>query len=219
MINIKPAEARAAPGSASSGSIVSLISKGLREMRTSADADFELLRNRANSIFKLADQGVEHFINSASFTVPTVTASATTTPAEIEFVKKLRPKISEFRRAYSSPDFKWGTKGKLRIDLSAFRNAIAPEGEEENESERWRTWRRLRFTEGGGKEEGQSGEFSWEPIKAFQTRCREIEAELKTTSSSPAEILEGIKNSEFVEKVKSSLVSKILLLLVASITI
>ncbi|XP_031102798.1 digalactosyldiacylglycerol synthase 1, chloroplastic [Ipomoea triloba] len=210
MINIKPAEARTAPGTgtASSASIVSFISKGLREMRTSADADIELLRNRANSIFKLADQGVEHFINSASFTVPTVTASAVTTPAEIEFVKKLRPKISEFRRAYSSPDFKWGTKGKLRIDLSAFRNAIAPDFEEESESERWRTWRRrLRFTEGGEKEEGHSGESSWEPIKALQTRCKEIEAELKTTSSSPAEILEGIKNSEFVEKVKSSLKS------------
>nr|GMC79787.1 digalactosyldiacylglycerol synthase 1, chloroplastic [Ipomoea batatas] len=36
-----------------------------------------------------------------------------------------------------------------------------------------------------------------ELTKAFQTQCKEIEAELKTTSSSLEVILEGIKNSEF----------------------
>lgn len=114
-------------------------------------------------------------------------------------MKKLRPKLSEIRRAYSSPDFKWAPKGKLRIDLSSIKNAIVAE----EEDERFGKWRRVRF-----KEEGQFGEVNWEPIKAFRTRLRELEEELKSTSSSSVDIFEGIKNSEFVEKVKSSLVSR-----------
>ncbi|CAH9117774.1 unnamed protein product [Cuscuta europaea] len=212
MIKIKPADGRPTPmpTSASSATIVSFISKGLKEMRTSADAEFELIRIRANSFFNLADRGLEHFINSTSFTVPTLTSSVSTTQTEIDFVKKLRPKLSEFRRAYSSPDFKWGTNGKLRINLSAIRNAIVSEAEDKDGSVNWRTWRKLRFTEGGVTEEAQSCELNWEPIKgfkAFQARCKEIEAELKTTGPSTAEIFEGIKNSQFVGKVKSSLKS------------
>ncbi|RAL51744.1 hypothetical protein DM860_010462 [Cuscuta australis] len=201
MIDIKPAadgRTTTATTAASSAAIVSFISKGLREMRTSADADIKLIRNRANSFITFADRGLEHFINSASFTVPTVTPSVRTTPAEIDFVKKLRPRLSEF---------KWANKCKLRIDLSAIGNAIVSEVEEENGSSKWR---KLRFTVGGVKMETQPGEPNWELIKGFkalQRRCREIEAELKTTGSSTAEILEGIKNSEFMGKVKSSLKS------------
>lgn len=186
---------------------LSLISKGWEEVRSSADADLQLIKNRANSFKNLADKELENFINSASkspFIVPTITASATTAPQpqEIDFVKKLRPKLSEIRRAYSSPDFKWAPKGKLRIDLSSIKNAIVAE-EEEEEDESFGKWRRVRF-----KEEVQFGDVNWEPIKAFRTRLRELEEELKSTSSSSVDIFEGIKNSEFVEKVKSSLVSR-----------
>ncbi|CAN4089635.1 unnamed protein product [Withania somnifera] len=170
---------------------LSLISKGWEEVRSSADADLQLIRNRANSFKNLADKELENFINSASkspFIVPTIMATATNNaaPAEIDFVKKLRPKLSEIGRAYSSPDFKWASKGKgkLRIDLSGIKNGIV-------------------------KDEGQFGELNWEPIKAFRNRIREMEVELKSSSSSssPVEVLEGIKKSELVEKVKSSLKS------------
>ncbi|MCE0480939.1 Digalactosyldiacylglycerol synthase 1, chloroplastic [Datura stramonium] len=55
--------------------------------------------------------------------------------------------------------------------------------------------------------EHQFGELNWEPIKAFRTRLTSPGGRAQSPSSSPVEILEGIKNSEFVEKVKSSLVS------------
>ncbi|CAN4109448.1 unnamed protein product [Withania somnifera] len=208
MINFRPPETRTRPSTVSSSAVtaekaLSFISKGWQEVRSSADADLQLIKNRANSFKNLADRELENFLNSASispFVVPVITTSATTTPAEIEFVKKLRPKISEIRRAYSSQEFKWPAQGKLRIDLSAIKNAIVEEVEEE---ERWRKWRRERI-----KEEGrQFGEFDWKPIKALKTRLSELEVELKGSNSSPAEIFEGIKNSEFVVKVKSSLKS------------
>ncbi|XP_009618178.1 digalactosyldiacylglycerol synthase 1, chloroplastic-like [Nicotiana tomentosiformis] len=212
MINFRPPETRTRSSVGASSSVVtaekalSFISKGWQEVRSSADADLQLIKNRANSFKNLADRELENFINSASkspFPVSSITASATTIPAEIDFVKKLRPKLSEIRRAYSSPEFKWPTQGKLRIDLSAIKNVIVAEEEEEDERERWRKWRRERF-----KEEGQFGEFNWEPIKAFKTRLRELEVDLKGgSSSSPVDIFEGIKNSEFVVKVKSSLKS------------
>ncbi|CAI9097601.1 OLC1v1034070C3 [Oldenlandia corymbosa var. corymbosa] len=214
MLNMKGPEARTTSSASPSApsSIVtaekafSFISKGWREVRSSADADLQLIKNRANSFKNLADRELENFLNSASrstFVVPAITASATTTtPAEIDFVKKLRPKLTEFRRAYSSPDFKlsqWSPKPKLGIDLSAIKNAIVAEVEEdeEDERERFRRWRGVRFKE-GEREDGQFGEL-WEPLKAFQTRLREFE------QKSSSEIFEGIKNSEFVVKVKSSL--------------
>ncbi|PIN18752.1 Digalactosyldiacylglycerol synthase [Handroanthus impetiginosus] len=217
-MNFKPPEPRSASSTAtssgSSSSIVaaekafSFISKGWREVRSSADADLQLLKNRANSFKNLADRELENFFNSASkspFSVPTITASATLNPAppaEIEFVKRLQPKLSEIRRAYSSPDFKFYPRPRIKIDLSAIKNAIVAEvGEEEEdeevERERLRKWRRVRFKI-REREEGQFGEF-WEPIKTLKSRLRQLE------QKSSSEILEGIKNSEFVEKFKSSL--------------
>ncbi|KAI3472084.1 hypothetical protein Pfo_029120 [Paulownia fortunei] len=206
-MNFKPLEARSASStvtsSGSRSSIVtaekafSFISKGWREVRSSADADLQLLKNRANSFKNLADRELENFLNSASkspFSVPTITASATLSPAplaEIDFVKKLQPKLSEIRRAYSSPDFKFYPRPQIKIDLSAIKNAIVAE------RERFRKWGRLRFKE-RERDEGQFGEF-WEPIKTLKSRLRELE------HKSSSEILEGIKNSEFVEKFKSSL--------------
>ncbi|KAK9983265.1 hypothetical protein SO802_001577 [Lithocarpus litseifolius] len=55
---------------------------------------------------------------------------------EIDFVKRLQPKLSEFRWAYSSPDFskkvleKWTPRSRLWIDLMAIRNAIVAEVED-----------------------------------------------------------------------------------------
>jgi len=213
MINFRPPETRTRPSVGSSSSSVvtaekalSFISKGWQEVRSSADADLQLIKKLANKFKNLADRELENFINSASvspFAVPAITASTTTAPAEIDFVKKLRPKLSEIRRAYSSSEFKWPSQGKLRIDLSAIKNAIVAEVEEEEEKEKeiWRKWRCDRL-----KEERHFGEFDWEPIRAFKTRLKELEVELKGSSSSPAEIFEVIKNSEFVGKVKSSLV-------------
>ncbi|KAK4480913.1 hypothetical protein RD792_011771 [Penstemon davidsonii] len=210
-MNFKPPEARSSSSTViSSGSVVtaekafSFISKGWREVRSSADADLQLLKNRANSFKNLADRELENFINSASkspFIVPTITASATfnpAPPAEIDFVKRLQPKLSEIRRAYSSPDFKLYPRPQIKIDLSAIKNAIVAEVEEDEqeEKERFSTWRRVRYKE--REREEQFGEF-WEPIRTLKSRLRELE------NKSSSEILEGIKNSEFVEKFKSSL--------------
>lgn len=130
-------------------------------------------------------------------------------------MKKLQPKLSEFRRAYSSPDFskkvleKWSPRAKIKIDLSAIKNAIVSEVEDDGGERFWRGRRKgtVRFKEfwedwKSEGEEGGSGD--WQPIRAFKARMKEFE---KTSSSSPGEIFGGFKNSEFVEKVKSSLKS------------
>jgi len=69
----------------------------------------------------------------------------------------------------------------------------------------WRG-RKVRFTnfrwEWKGEGEGEEGQFrDWEPIRVLKTRLREFEQK-----NSSSEIFENFKNSEFVEKVKSSLV-------------
>ncbi|EOY08479.1 UDP-Glycosyltransferase superfamily protein isoform 3 [Theobroma cacao] len=194
---------------AANSSAFSFISKGWREVRDSADADLQLMKDRANSFKNLAasfDREIENLIHSAapSFSVPAIRQSS-----EIDFMKKLQPKISEFRRVYSAPEIsrkvmeKWGPRAKIGIDLSRIRSAIVAEVQETEEEDmdgiveynKVRKGRRAMF-----REEGQFGD--WEPIRALKTRLREFEKK-----NSSVEIFGGFKNSEFVEKVKSSLVS------------
>lgn len=211
---------------ASSSNAFSFISKGWREVRDSADADLQLIKDRANSFKNLAtsfDREIENFFNSASsFSVPAI-GSGSSPPAEIEFVKKLQPKISEIRRVYSTPDFsktvleKWKPRTRIRIDLSAIKNAIVSEVEDGDrviDGDGVRKWNRVRFREfwGESRGENESEEVQvnkdWEPIQALKTRLREFEKR-----SSSAEMFEGFKNGDFVEKVKSSLVCSCSLIL------
>lgn len=212
----------AASASSSSSNAFSFISKGWREVKDSADADLQLMKDRANSFKNLAtsfDRELENFFSSAStFSVPAIRSPP---PAEIDFVKKLKPKLSEIRRAYSSPDFskkvleKWGPRSRIRIDLSAIKNAIVSEVEDRDgtiDLHRVRRGRRLTFGEFWGEwkaegeaEEGESSK-DWEPIRVLKTRLKEFE---KRNAS--VEIFGGFKNSEFVEKVKTSLVCSLLL--------
>ncbi|KAL3755552.1 hypothetical protein ACJRO7_002583 [Eucalyptus globulus] len=192
-----------------SSSAFSFLSKSWKEVRVSADADFQLIRNRANSFKNLAtsfDRELENFINSASTTFP----SARRPPAEIDFVKRLQPKLSEFRRAYSAPDFskrvleKWGHSGSIRIDLSAIKNAIVSEADDgsgvvdfDGARRRRRRRRWVRFME-----EPKVEKDYWEPIRALKARLGEFE---RRRSPSTVDIFEGWKSGELVEKVKSSL--------------
>ncbi|KAL2933500.1 Digalactosyldiacylglycerol synthase 1 chloroplastic [Bienertia sinuspersici] len=220
--SVSPSRTSSATTSAvgSPASALSFISKGWREVKDSADADLQLMKDRANSFKNLAssfDRELENFINSASsFSVPAIKS---TTNSEIDFVKKLQPKLSEFRRVYSSPEFsrkvleKWSrpTRPRIRIDLSAIRNAIVEEAEVDG-GERVRVGKnRVRFREfkwdwkGEGEGEGESddgeeGFKDWEPIRALKTKLKDFEVK-----KSPDEIFGAWKNNELVEKLKSSL--------------
>jgi len=184
-------------------------------MRDSADADFRLMRDRANSIKNLAssiDRELENFINSAStFSAPVIKPSS----ADLGFVKRLQPKLSEFRRVYSSPDFsrkvleKWApTRARIRIDLSAIRNAIVEELAEGGERVSAVKGSRVRFKDfkldWKGQGEGEEGFKDWEPIRALKRRLKEFEVK-----KPPDEVFRW-RNSELVEKWKASLVSLLL---------
>ncbi|KAK8588769.1 hypothetical protein V6N13_087665 [Hibiscus sabdariffa] len=194
----------------SSSSAFSFISKGWREVRDSADADLQLMRDRANSFKNMTasfDRELENLINSATppFSVPPIRQSS-----EIEFMKKFHPKISEFRRVYSAPEIrrkvmeKWGPRANLGIDLSRIRSSIAAEVygiEEEEDVEENIEFNKVR--EGRSERRNEDGQFGdWEPIRALKTRLREFEKK-----NSKVAIFAGFKNNEFVEKVKSSLKS------------
>ncbi|OAY40744.1 digalactosyldiacylglycerol synthase 1, chloroplastic [Manihot esculenta] len=201
--------------STSTNAAFSFIYKGWRGVRDSADADLQLMRARANSFKNLADsfdRELENFFNSTS-TSFSVSSFRSSTPTDIDFVKKLQPKISEFRRVYSAPEIskrvleKWGPKAKLGIDLSAIRNAIVAEVEDGNingivEFDRVRRRKRpVKFREFWGEWKEEGGQFGeWEPIRALKRGFRELEKK-----SESVEIFGGFKNNEFVEKLKSSL--------------
>ncbi|XP_010543838.1 PREDICTED: digalactosyldiacylglycerol synthase 1, chloroplastic [Tarenaya hassleriana] len=212
--------------SLSSTNAFSFLSKGWREVWDSADADLQLMRDRANSVRNLAstfDREIENFLNnSARSAFSAGTPSASSFSGEIGIMKKLQPKISEFRRVYSAPGIsrkvmeRWApARAKLGIDLSAIKNAIVAEMDlDEREGvlefggmrRRRRRDTRVRFREfwaerDEAEREGEGNFGDWEPIRVLKTRLKEFE---KRSSS---EILSGFKNSEFVEKLKISLKS------------
>ncbi|XP_010464905.1 PREDICTED: digalactosyldiacylglycerol synthase 1, chloroplastic [Camelina sativa] len=201
----------------SSTNALSFLSKGWREVWDSADADLQLMRDRANSVKNLAssfDREIENFLNNSARSAFPVVVSPSA--SEIGIMKKLQPKISEFRRVYSAPEIsrkvmeRWGpARAKLGIDLSAIKKAIVSEMElderqgvlEIGRMRKRRNRDRVRFTEFFAEAEREEGEASfgdWEPIRSLKTRLKEFE---KRSSS---ELLSGFKNSEFVEKLKTS---------------
>ncbi|WOL11216.1 digalactosyldiacylglycerol synthase 1, chloroplastic [Canna indica] len=182
--------AKSAPtGARTAEKALSFISRGWREVRDSADADLRLMRARASSFKTLADRELENLFGSSALTAPRA-------PAELEFVKRFQPKLSEIRQAYSAPDFsrrvleKWSPKTTIRIDLSAIRNAIVSEVDEVGAvrdlgKEKGRSRNRAVVEAEQGKE--------WEPIRILKTGLKELERKSHSTSN------------ELVEKVKLSL--------------
>ncbi|KAM1735606.1 hypothetical protein ACFX12_014060 [Malus domestica] len=201
-----------------SSNAFSFISKGWREVKDSADADLQLMKHRANEFKNLAtsfDRELENLFKFNSASSAGIRSSSASPPAEIDFVKKLQPKLSEFRRVYSSPGFskkvldKWSPRSRIRIDLSEIKNALVSEVENRDgvmEFNRGIRGTPLKFSEfwgewkGEGKEEDEERQSNkdWEPIRALKTRLKEFEKR---------EFLGGFKNSDFVEKFKSSLKS------------
>ncbi|CAL9098881.1 unnamed protein product [Musa textilis] len=187
-----------APGAGTAEKALSFISRGWREVRDSAGADLRLMRARANSFKSLADRELENLLSSSAAVLST---PARPSPPELEFVKRIQPKLSEIRRAYSSPDFsrrvleKWSPKATIRIDLSAIRNAIVSEGDEVGAvvdvgKVKGQSWRMVRWK--GMEEEEEQGR-EWEPIRILKTGLKELERKSQSTSN------------ELVEKLKSSL--------------
>ncbi|XP_010912382.1 digalactosyldiacylglycerol synthase 1, chloroplastic [Elaeis guineensis] len=180
----------------------SFLSKGWREVRDFAGADLQLMRARASSFKNLADRELENFLQSASAFSAPPRPPVERSIAELEFVKRIQPKLSEIRQAYSSPEFsrkvleKWSPKSSIRIDLSGIRNAIVAEVDEVGglldlgkDGVRGRG-RKLRWK---GVEEGKE----WEPIRLLKARLKEREGK-----SQSSEIFGNFKTSEFVNKVK-----------------
>lgn len=198
----------------SSTNAFSLLSKGWREVRDSADADLQLMRKRANSVKNLAstfDREIENFLNNSAMSAfPVVSSSPSAFGNEIGIMKKLEPKISEFRRVYSAPEIsrkvmeRWGpAKAKLGIDLSAIKKAIVSEmdlDEREGVLEMRRRRDRDRFREFYAEGEGEGSFGDWKPIRSLKSRFKEFE------KRSSLELLIGFKNSELVEKLKASFV-------------
>ena len=159
----------AAPGAGTAEKALSFISRGWREVRDSAGADLRLMRARASSFKSLADREFENLLSSSAAVLSTPPRPS---PPEVEFVKRIQPKLSEIRRDYSSPDFsrrvleKWSPKATIRIDLSAIRNAIVSEVDEVGAvldvgKVKGQSWRMVRWK--GVEEEEQRRE--WEPIR------------------------------------------------------
>ncbi|KAK1263323.1 hypothetical protein QJS04_geneDACA008605 [Acorus gramineus] len=201
MINVggesrtSPAKALLPPPTAENA--LSFISRGWREVRDSAGADLKLMRARANTFKDLAtsiDRELENFLGTASG------KSKAAAPSELEFVRRLQPKLTELRRAYSSPEKvleRWTPRARISIDLSSIRDAFVSEVEEGRGRVRRRVW-----TVKKGEEEERGWGEDWEPIRKLKTGWRELERRRNSS-----EIFEGFRNSEFVDKVKLSLKS------------
>lgn len=185
----------------------SFISKGWREVRDSADADLQLMRSRANSFKDLADRKLENFLHSAPVFSSSAQYPMDRSFAELEFVKRIKPKLTEFQRAYSSPNFsrkmleRWSPRTSIWIDLSGIRNAVISEADDNG----WlldleKVGPQCLIRKMQGKQKDKEEEVEWEPIRQLKEKFKEFD--LKSQSS---DIFGSFKSKELVEKVKFSL--------------
>lgn len=188
---------------------LAFISRGWREVRDSAGADLQLMRTRARTFKSLADLEFENFLNSAS---PFSVSAAEAPIAELDFVKRIKPKLSEIRRAYSSPDFsrkvleRWNPRSRFQLDFSGIRDAIVSV----DENEGFGDFGRGRLKREGRGVRSKEGDTEWEIIRILKTGLKEFERK-----SHSKDIFLDIerKSSEFVEKVKLSLVMNFIFIL------
>ncbi|KAE9619553.1 hypothetical protein Lal_00041765 [Lupinus albus] len=180
----------------------SFISMGWRKVRDSADADLRLMRDRPNSFKKLAtsfDRDFENFLNypPPPFSViPYASARPPPLPAEIDFVKNLKPRLMEERRGGFGKKVlkKWRRRrSRIRVELLAMRDAVVSEVEDMDgnvDFDRSGSRRRLSFRDFWGAWKGDEEEQhvkDWKPIPVLKSRLKEFD-----------------KKSELIEKVKSS---------------
>ncbi|KAL9263993.1 Digalactosyldiacylglycerol synthase 1, chloroplastic-like protein [Drosera capensis] len=171
------------PSSSAAAAALSLIPK---KWRDSADADIRLIKHRAESFKNLAssfDRELENFFHN-SFSI-TETRAVT----EMDFVKRLKPKLSEIRRAYSTPELgrkvleKWG-RARIRMHLSAWRDVL---GEEEEEEDWGKRGRRVGLWE-SGEGEGETKLRDWEPVRVIKMRLKEFERAFRREPQDPKEV-------------------------------
>ncbi|CAN6445192.1 unnamed protein product [Victoria cruziana] len=162
---------------------LSFISRGWREVRDGAGADIRLMHARACSFRSLASSFEEELENLLS-----------RPPSAVSLVKRLEPKLSEFRRAYSSPDFSagvlggWG-RGSAGFDFSGLRSALGVEDENGQAivelDQRPVRRRRKGETEGSQKE--------WEPIRLLKLRLKEFEHKASSSNLRGIELIEKFR--------------------------
>ncbi|XAR69825.1 Digalactosyldiacylglycerol synthase [Bertholletia excelsa] len=140
----------------------SFLSRGWIEMRDSAGADLQLMRDRANFFRSLAssfDQELENFFNSASKSTPAIRSSP--------------PMVVDFMRRWKALG-KWSPRPRISINLLAIKNVVVSET---GRSQRGRSvrFKDFRWEWKGEGRSGNAGQFGqWEPIRALKMRLREL---------------------------------------------
>ncbi|XP_024519355.1 digalactosyldiacylglycerol synthase 2, chloroplastic [Selaginella moellendorffii] len=228
---------------------LSFISRSLSDVQRSADQDFKLMKARAKSFRDLAstlDKEWENFrfpvpgssrdllgrfkerqhASPAPLAISPLTAISAQVE-DVEFIRRLRPTLSTFRRIQSDPNFVKRDDSKRsrdRMDLSMLKKALAPlasdgDGDDpsttsleqrspwvkgDNASWRWRERGTGTSAKRTRKMVKLPASEDWEPLKRMKEGLRDLES-TAAKSKTPSEFLENVKKTELFENVKSSL--------------
>eukprot|EP00252_Welwitschia_mirabilis_P021173 TRINITY_DN534_c0_g3_i1.p1 TRINITY_DN534_c0_g3~~TRINITY_DN534_c0_g3_i1.p1 ORF type:complete len:783 (+),score=132.53 TRINITY_DN534_c0_g3_i1:389-2737(+) len=194
----------AVPATTPSERAMSFISKGWKEVRNGADADLKLMRARANSLRDFAvslDRLAQTYDPSNARSL------------ELEFLKKIKPKLSELRRAYSAADVNSSSSLDLSLITKAFRNtrAVDDEGFYVGTKSKDRVeFRRLSNSRDKRiwTEDSDTWQISeWDPLKSFKEGIRDLDRKAASAyrGKSASELLENLRHSDFVESFRKSL--------------
>ncbi|KAJ7533131.1 hypothetical protein O6H91_13G034600 [Diphasiastrum complanatum] len=245
-------------GPAAAERALSFISKSLLDVQRSADQDIKLIKARAKSFRDLAStldkewdsfkfpsltlgngESYSGFLgkfkdSSKQETSALIISPLTAISAQVEdlnFVKKLKPKLSQFRRSYSDPDF-WkrredvssSNRSPARMNLSVLQNALAPLAEESgmdfflgksqrgggrrvvrNSSEKRMVIKDLRDSKGKkGKRKVRLPADEWEPLRRVKESLKDLETSA-AASKTPSEFFQNVKKTDFFENMKKNL--------------
>ncbi|CAM6034254.1 unnamed protein product [Sphagnum compactum] len=205
---------------------MSFISNSLSQVQRSAESDMELIRHRFQSLKQLSNSLDKDTLTgsaSSSSSSSSQPLKAAISSQDFDFLKNLKPNLSNLRRSWSDPDFLKPRDGGTGWDLSLGKSLMTSKGSETGlvdffsrkdlgSTRKVAGERRFVVKQGVRRKKASRRQKlsvdEWEPLRRVKESVKDSLRDLESTaatSKTPSEFFENVQKTEFFENVKRNL--------------
>ncbi|CAK9881082.1 unnamed protein product [Sphagnum jensenii] len=204
---------------------MSFISNSLSQVQRSAESDMELIRHRFQSLKQLSNSLDKDTLtgSASSSSSSSQPLKAAISSQDFDFLKNLKPNLSNLRRSWSDPDFLKPRDGGTGWDLSLGKSLMTSKGSETGlvdffsrkdlgSTRKVAGERRFAVKQGVRRKKASRRQKlsvnEWEPLRRVKESVKDSLRDLESTaatSKTPSEFFENVQKTEFFENVKRNL--------------
>ncbi|CAK9235152.1 unnamed protein product [Sphagnum troendelagicum] len=204
---------------------MSFISNSLSQVQRSAESDMELIRHRFQSLKQLSNSLDKDTLtgSASSSSSSSQPLKAAISSQDFDFLKNLKPNLSNLRRSWSDPDFLKPRDGGTGWDLSLGKSLMNTKGSETGlvdffsrkdlgSTRKVAGERRFVVKQGVRRKKASRRQKlsvnEWEPLRRVKESVKDSLRDLESTaatSKTPSEFFENVQKTEFFENVKRNL--------------